>query len=410
MNPDGSNLHLVASGLRNPEGLAVVPGTNTLWAAVNNRDDIPYPYNDANGRMGQVIPSYVDNHPPEPFTSVTQGANYGWPFCNATEDSPSGYNNMPFDADLDTNADGHVDCSQMTRIAKGLQAHSAPLGLTFTQGTNVAAPYRNGAMIAYHGSWDRTVPTGYKLVYFPWSAMTQTPGDEITLVAGFYGWGRPVDVTPYTDGSLLITDDGSGTVFRMVWAPAAVSSASGYAILAPGSLGSIYGSGLAAPNSGALTITDSSGGTHAAQLLYVSSSQINFVVPSDVGAGAATLTLNTGSTVLNLGTVQIAAVAPGLFSMDGSGSGPAAATTEVSGGVRYVSLYGTGIRGAPSGAVQVLVNGVSVPVQYAGAQPTYAGLDQINVSIPSSLDGAGVVDFKVIVGGVSSNVVTFQLQ
>jgi uncharacterized protein (TIGR03437 family) len=410
MNPDGSNLHMFASGLRNPEGLAVVPGTNTLWAAVNNRDDIPYPFNDANGRQGQVIPEYVDNHPPEPFTSVTQGANYGWPFCNPTEDSPSGYYSMPFDNDQDTNADGHVDCSSMTRIVKGLQAHSAPLGLTFTQGTNIAAGYRNGALIGYHGSWDRTVPTGYKVVYFPWSSVSQSPGNQIDLVTGFYGWGRPVDSRVAPDGSLLITDDSAGAVYRMVWAPAAVSSASYYAVLAPSSLGSIYGSGLAAPNDGALTMTDSSGATHQAQLVYVSASQINFVVPPDIGAGPAQLSLNTGSTVLNLGTMQIASVAPSLFSMDESGSGPAAATTQTAGGVQYVSLYGTGIRGASSDSVQVYANGVPLPIQYAGPQPTYPGLDQINVSIPSSLAGAGVVEIQVVAGGVSSNVVTFNVQ
>jgi uncharacterized protein (TIGR03437 family) len=430
MNPDGSDLNMVASGLRNPEGLAFIPGTNTLWAAVNNRDDIPYPYNDSNGSQGQVIQSYVDNHPPEPFTSVTQGANYGWPFCNATEDSAKGYNYMAFDNDQDTNADGHVNCAAMTPIVKGLQAHSAPLGLVFMQATNFAAPYRTGAIIGYHGSWDRSVPTGYKVVYFPWSGVTQTPGDQIDFVTGFYGWGRPVDAKATADGALLISDDSSGTIYRMVWAPAAVSAASGYGILAPGSYASIYGSGLAGNS---LSLTDANGQTYQAQITYTSPSQINFIVPGGAAAGAAQLVLTTGSNTLNLGTTQIAAVAPGLFSLNGSGSGTAAATAQTAGGgvvpvfncgssgcvetainvggaQVFLSLYGTGIRGAASGSVQVLANGVAVPVQYAGAQGTYPGLDQINVALPSSLAGTGEVELEVVIGSVSSNVVAVRIQ
>src|SRR5262249_49722893 len=159
MNPDGSGVQLFASGLRNPEGLAFVPGTNTLWAAVNNRDDIPYPFNDSTGNYRKVITSYVDDHPPDLFTAVRQGGNYGWPFCNSNPYTFAGPDFAPFDNDQDTNGDGHVDCGAMDRVSKDIQAHSAPLGLAFLQGTAFAAPYRSGAVIAYHGSWDRSVPT-----------------------------------------------------------------------------------------------------------------------------------------------------------------------------------------------------------------------------------------------------------
>jgi uncharacterized protein (TIGR03437 family) len=446
MNPDGTGLQRFASGLRNPEGLAFVPGTNTLWAAVNNRDDIPYPYNDSTGNYGKVVTAYVDDHPPDLFTSLRQNGNYGWPFCNSTEDTPSGYNYPPFDADQDTNNDGHVDCSSMDRVTKGLQAHSAPLGLAFLQGTSFAAPYRNGAVIAFHGSWDRSVPTGYKVVYFPWNTTAQTPGDQIDLVAGFFNFGRPVGVAPNSDGSLLITDDVTGTVYKLIWAPSAVSSANGYSIVAPDSYAVIYGSALAGSTASAtlpypaslggvsLSITDANGQTFAAPLVYVSASQINFLVPHGVAPGAARLSLTSGNSSQDLGSPQIAASAPGLFSLSGDGNGIAAATAAdsqgnpvpvfscapagcsatpiaVDRGPVYLSLYGTGFRNSASGSVYVLINGVSVPVLYAGAQPTYPGLDQINIALPASLAGAGEVQIEVWMSAdVTSNPVTIRIQ
>ncbi len=223
---DGSNRRLFARGLRNAEGLAFVPGTNTLWVAVNNRDNTPYPFDDGTGKYGQVLPDYVDNHPPDEFTQVTDGANYGWPFFNPNPDTSAGMDNMPFDRDYDFNRDGHVDVAIMTRISKGIQAHSAALGLTFLQGTRFPAAYNNAAVIALHGSWNRTTPTGYKVVYFPWNPATQTPGAQTDLVAGFTdlsigsAWGRPVDTAVDPQGRLFISDDQSGTIYQLT-APAA---------------------------------------------------------------------------------------------------------------------------------------------------------------------------------------------
>jgi len=444
MNPDGSNLQMIASGLRNPEGLAFLPGSGTLWAAVNNRDDIPYPYSDASNRKGQVIQSYVDDHPPEPFTSISPGANYGWPFCNPTQDTASGYNYMAFDPDQDTNADGHVNCASMTPIVKGLQAHSAPLGVAFLQSSNFAVPYRNGAVIAYHGSWDRSIPTGYKIAYFPWSSTRQSPGDEVDLVTGFYDFGRPVDVDPTPDGELLISDDTSNAIYRLEWAPSAVSAANGYAIVAPSSYAAIYGSKLASQTISApfpqtslggvsLTLTDSNGQPHAVEMIYASPSQINFYIPDNASTGLAQLTLRNSGGSVNLGALQIQSFAPGLFSLDGSGSGTASALAQtadghsvpvfscnnsgcsatpisVSGSPMYLSLYGMGIRGAPSGSVQVLANNSPLAVQFAGAQGSYPGLDQVNVALPAWLAGSGDVELEVESGGVTSNVVTIRVQ
>ena len=223
---DGSNRRLFAQGLRNAEGLAFIPGTNTLWAAVNNRDNTPYPFQDGSGQYGKVIPAFVDNHPPDEFTQVRDGGNYGWPFANPNPDTGNGMDNMPFDLDYDTNRDGHMPLSGFDRISKGIQAHSAALGLTFLQGTKFPAAYANAAVIALHRSWNRQTRTGAKLIYFPWNATTQTPGAQADLVVGFLDeasqqyWGRPVDTAVAPDGSLFISDDQSGTIYRLS-APAA---------------------------------------------------------------------------------------------------------------------------------------------------------------------------------------------
>lgn len=214
-NADGSAGRLYARGLRNAEGLAFVPGTNELWVAVNNRDNIAYPHQDATGQYGKVIPAYVNNHPPEEFTHVRDGGNYGWPFCNPNPDQS--VDTMPFDRDVQFNADGHVDCSKMDRIDKGIQAHSAPLGLSFIQDAKTA---QVGALIGLHGSWNRTTPTGYKIIYFPWNAQTKLPGKQVDLVTGWLDnggqyWGRPVDSVVDQQGNILISDDGSGTVYKL---------------------------------------------------------------------------------------------------------------------------------------------------------------------------------------------------
>lgn len=217
---DGSNGRLFARGLRNAEGLAIVPGTNTLWVAVNNRDNTPYPLDDGSGNYGKVFPSYVDNHPPDEFIQVRDGGNYGWPFCNPNPDTPVGLNTMPFDRDYDLNSSGTVNCDTMDKVTKGIQAHSAALGLTFLQSTKFADAYRNGAVIALHGSWNRTAKAGYKVIYYPWNSTAQMPGAQVDLITGWldnnnYNWGRPVDTVVDLQGNLLISDDSSGAVYKL---------------------------------------------------------------------------------------------------------------------------------------------------------------------------------------------------
>ena len=226
-NADGTGAALFARGLRNAEGLSIVPGTSDLWVVVNNRDNIAYPFHnswdtDGTDDYGKVMQSYVDNHPPDEFTRVQNGGNYGWPFCNPNPDSPSQMDNMPFDRDVEMNADGiRLDCTTATRINKGIQAHSAPLGFTFLQNTNVPSAYRDGAIAALHGSWNRAAKTGYKVIDFPWDPVAQVPGAQIDLVSGWLtggtSWGRPVDVAVAPDGGIYISDDQGGAIYKLVY-------------------------------------------------------------------------------------------------------------------------------------------------------------------------------------------------
>ncbi len=190
----------------------------------------------------------------------------------------------------------------------------------------------------------------------------------------------------------------------------------------------------------AITITDSTGAVSAAPLYYVSPGQANFLIPSGVAPGAASVKVTrSGATVLT-GSLTVAAVSPGLYSANGNGAGMAAAVAErvsASSAVTllsafscqsgeplsclssplslggstdtvYVSLYGTGIRGA--GTVQVYVAGQLVPWQYAGAQNQYQGLDQVNVALPTSLTGMGEVSVYVVADGTASNMTTINVQ
>ncbi len=223
--------------------------------------------------------------------------------------------------------------------------------------------------------------------------------------------------------------------------------------VAPGSIASLYGTNLADQTASAtsqplpvtlggitLRVTDASGTPRSAPLMYVSPVQINFQVPAAASTGTATFVLNTGTMMLTA-TGNILNTAPALFSANGNGSGVAAATAiSVQAGApqtqftvsvfqcassgcnpvpidlgvdtpTYLTLYGTGIRNAGSLTdVQLTINGSSVPVFYAGAQPSFAGLDQVNVELPLTLRGSGLSNVVLTVDGRISNTVTIDVQ
>ncbi len=217
---DGSGGRLYARGIRNGEGLATHPTTQRLWVVVNNRDQIPYPFNDSSGNYGRVFAGFVDDHPPDEFIGVRDGGNYGWPFCNPNPNTVAGYDDMPFDDDYEMNFGGSVtSCASMDRVTRGIQAHSAPLGMSLLQSSAIATYYREGALVALHGSWNRSVPTGAKVLYFTWDPLTQRPELPFDFVSGWNTgagyWGRPVDAIVDPAGAVLISDDYSGTIYRM---------------------------------------------------------------------------------------------------------------------------------------------------------------------------------------------------
>jgi glucose/arabinose dehydrogenase len=202
--PGGGPAAVFATGVRNGTGLAVAPD-GTVWTAVNNRDNVADP-------DGQVTTDYVNDHPPESVARLTPGHELGWPYCNPD----GGPADLPFIRDQQTNADGsRLDCAALPPVEQSLGAHSAPLGMSFTE---LPHPYGAGALIGVHGSWNRTPPQTPEVSFFPWH--DGTLGDQQTLVGGFQmpdgsRWGRPVAAVLGADGAVYITDDYADAIYRL---------------------------------------------------------------------------------------------------------------------------------------------------------------------------------------------------
>jgi glucose/arabinose dehydrogenase len=160
VGPDGTNLRVVERGVRNGEGLAVSPD-GTVWTAVNERDNIPYPshrpYGTHSDAFGQVIQGYVNNHPPDEVVPVTAARDLGWPYCDPDQDhsDPAGsLADVPLVPDAATNPGGNeLDCAALAPVEVGLPAHSAPLGMTFLEGSKIPAPWTVGRKTAWSVSW-----------------------------------------------------------------------------------------------------------------------------------------------------------------------------------------------------------------------------------------------------------------
>jgi glucose/arabinose dehydrogenase len=189
-DPDGKNGKMFATGIRNCAGITVQPGTGDVWCATNERDD------------------RGDNLPPDYATRVTEGAFYGWPwFYIGNHQDPRHPNER---ADL---------AGKVTVPDVLFQAHSAPLGITFYDGTMFPAEYRGDAFVTLHGSWNRSKRTGYKVVRVPMKDGKPTGESEDFMVGMVLSntqvWGRPVGIAVAKDGSLLVSEDGTGTIWRV---------------------------------------------------------------------------------------------------------------------------------------------------------------------------------------------------
>jgi glucose/arabinose dehydrogenase len=228
VRPDGRDLRVVERGVRNGEGLALAPD-GVVWTAVNNRDNIPYPFRRRYGghrdAFGLVIQSYVNNHPPDEVVPVLAGRNLGWPYCNPDQDEndPAGsLANIRFVADALTNPGGRkLNCASLPRLNIGLPAHSAPLGMSFLEGTGIQRPWSRGAVIAAHGSWNRVPPRSPAVLWLAWNNRQRTLEPPMTLVTGFQlangsRWGRPVDIVPGPGAALYVSDDAAGAIYRLV--------------------------------------------------------------------------------------------------------------------------------------------------------------------------------------------------
>jgi glucose/arabinose dehydrogenase len=191
-NPDGSGMQIYASGIRNAGGgLAIQPKTGELWCSVNERD----------GLGDNLVPDYI--------THVEEGGFYGWPWWYMGGHQDPRHQGK------------HSELKDKTTVPDVLlQPHNASLQMTFYEGTQFPAEYQGDIFASQHGSWNRSVRVGYEVIRVPLHQTGRASGDYEDFLTGFVidngrVWGRPVGITVAQDGSLLVTDDGSNSIWRV---------------------------------------------------------------------------------------------------------------------------------------------------------------------------------------------------
>jgi glucose/arabinose dehydrogenase len=189
LRPDGTNLETFARGIRNTVGFDWHPNTKELWFTENGRD-----------WLGDNSPPDELNHAPRP------GLHFGFPYCHSER--------IP-----DPEFGSRRQCSEFTPPVQNLDPHVAALGMRFYTGTMFPESYRQQIFIAEHGSWNRTTPIGYRVTLVRLDnnrAVSYEPFAEGWLRDG-RAWGRPVDVLVMPDGSLLVSDDQAGVIYRIAY-------------------------------------------------------------------------------------------------------------------------------------------------------------------------------------------------
>jgi len=192
---DGKNVRQFSTGLRNPVGLAIEPVSGIPWVTVNERDELG------------------DDLPPDFFTSIQDGGFYGWPYSY-----------------IGGNVDPRVKPQKPELVARALipdvllGAHVAPLQFAFYTGKQFPASYQGGAFIAEHGSWNRSTRSGYQVAFVAFKD-GKPSADPVPFMTGLVPdpkstdvYGRPVGVATASDGSLLVSDDGIGVIYRITYA------------------------------------------------------------------------------------------------------------------------------------------------------------------------------------------------
>ncbi|MGC4022657.1 MAG: sorbosone dehydrogenase family protein [Cyclobacteriaceae bacterium] len=192
MNPDGTGLEVYASGVRNSVGFTWHPTTKQIWFTDNGRD-----------MLGDDMP------PCELNTATAIGQHFGYPYCHGgTIKDPEFGNKKP--------------CSDFVKPAQNLGAHVAPLGLKFYTGNMFPTEYQNQIILAEHGSWNRSKKNGYRLSLVKVDADSKATS-YTTFASGWLDdasqkvWGRPVDVLLLPDGSMLVSDDQAGVIYRITY-------------------------------------------------------------------------------------------------------------------------------------------------------------------------------------------------
>jgi glucose/arabinose dehydrogenase len=191
--PDGKNERVYANGIRNPVGIAIQPETGVLWTSVNERDELG----------DNLVPDYI--------TRVKEGGFYGWPWFYI------GGNQDP------RHAGKHPELKDKVIVPDVLlQPHNASLEMTFYEGNQFPADYKGDVFAAEHGSWNKSVRTGYEVIRVHLKNGV-AGGEYQDFLTGFVTpqgevWGRPVGVAIANDGSLLVTDDGANSIWRVSYA------------------------------------------------------------------------------------------------------------------------------------------------------------------------------------------------